>query len=161
MCGNSRTWLTILTQSTNKYDVSLTEAAQAIVIEKRFNATQIKRLKSDCKFTIDTKYFAKNSGVYVNILKLKMRHTPTGLCIDSLIVKYNEKIKKQYCKPLDVGEIRSIEDTSGKVKITVSIDRNVPFKDPDDYVEFQIVATAFKGKEISDSPDFQTNFASI
>jgi hypothetical protein len=133
-------------QSTNKYEVSLNEGAQAIVIEKRFNASQIKRLKSDCKFVIDTKHFARNSGLYVNVLKLKMRHHPTGACIDSLIIKYNEKIKKQYCRPMDGGEIRSIEDTSGKVKITVSIDRNVPFDDPEDFVEFQIVATAFKGE---------------
>lgn len=134
-------------QTTNKYDVSLSDTAQAIVIEKRFNVSQIKRLKSDCKFVIDTKYFSRNSGIYVNILKLKMRHHPTGACIDSLTVKFNEKIKRQYCRPLEPGEIKSIEDASGKVKITVSIDRNTPFNDPEDYVEFQIVATAFKGKK--------------
>jgi hypothetical protein len=135
-------------QSTNRYEIPLSETAQAIVIEKRFNASQIKRLKSDCKFQIDTKLFNRNAGIYVNILKLKMRHTPTGACIDSLIIKFNEKIKKQYCRPLDAGEIKSIEDSSGKVKITVSIDRSVPFNDPDDYVEFQVVATAFKGETL-------------
>ena len=134
-------------QTTNKYDVSLSDTAQAIVIEKRFNVSQIKRLKSDCKFVIDTKFFSRNSGIYVNILKLKMRHHPTGACIDSLTVKFNEKIKRQYCRPLEPGEIKSIEDASGKVKITVSIDRNTPFNDPEDFVEFQIVATAFKGKK--------------
>lgn len=134
-------------QSTNKYEVSLNEGVQAIVIEKRFNASQIKRLKSDCKFVIETKHFARNSGLYVNILKLKMRRTPTGSCIDSLIIKYNDRIKKHFCKELEPGDIESIEDSLGKIKITVSIDRSVPFNDPEDYIEFQVVATAFKGEK--------------
>jgi hypothetical protein len=72
----------------------------------------------------------------------------TGECIDSIIIKYNDDVKKRYCGELLPDEIKSIEDHKGKVKITVSIDRSVPFSDPEDYVEFKIVATAFKGNTL-------------
>jgi hypothetical protein len=130
----------------NRYKVEFKRDVSAIVIEKRFNATQVKRLKSDCKFEIDTKYFAKNAGIYVNILKMRLRQEKLkGECIDYIIVKYNDDTKKRFCGTLPVGEIKSIEDYKGKVKITVSIDKS-KVMDDDDYVEFQIVATAFKGK---------------
>lgn len=131
----------------NKYEINFNREVNSIVLERRFSALQVKRLKSDCTFKIDTKLFGKNSGVYVNILKMKLRQVKlTGVCIDSIVIKYNDDVKKRYCGELPKGEIKSIEDFKGKVKITVSIDRSVAFDDIDDYVEFQIVATGFKGK---------------
>lgn len=131
----------------NKYEINFNREVNSIVLERRFSALQVKRLKSDCTFRIDTKLFAKNSGIYVNILKMKMRQVKlTGACIDSITIKYNDDVKKRFCGELPSGEIKSIEDHKGKVKITVSIDKNYPFNDIDDYVEFQIVATAFRGE---------------
>lgn len=131
----------------NKYEINFNRDANAIVLEKRFSAQQVKRLKSDCTFKIDTNHFGKNSGIYVNILKMRLRQVKlTGVCIDSLTIKYNDDVKKRFCGDLPPGEIKSIEDFKGKVKITLSVDKGVVFNDPDDYIEFQIVATAFKGK---------------
>lgn len=131
----------------NKYEINFNREVNSIVLEKYFTALQVKRLKSDCTFKIDTKLFGKNSGIYVNILKMKMRQVKlTGACIDSITIKYNDDVKKRFCGELPSGEIKSIEDHKGKVKITVSIDKSQPFSDIDDYVEFQIVATAFKGE---------------
>lgn len=139
---------TFLTQTMNKYEINFNREVNSIVLERRFSALQVKRLKSDCTFKIDTKLFGKNSGIYVNILKMKLRQVKlTGDCIDSITIKYNDDVKKRYCGELPRGEIKSIEDFKGKVKITVSIDRSVAFDDIDDYVEFQIVATGFKGKQ--------------
>lgn len=147
LCGNQRTLYTFLTQTMNKYEINFNRDTNSIVLEKRFNVQQVKRLKSDCTFKIDTKQFGKNSGIYVNILKMRLRQVKlTGACIDSITIKYNDDVKKRYCGDLPFGEIKSIEDFKGKVKITVSIDKSVVFNDPDDYIEFQIVATAFKGK---------------
>lgn len=130
----------------NKYDVGFSREVNSVVLEKRFTALQVKRLKSDCTFKIDTKLFGKNSGIYVNILKMRMRQVKlTGNCIDSITVKYNDDTKKRFCGDLPPGEIKSIEDHKGKVKITISIDRSLAFADNDDFVEFQIVATAFRG----------------
>lgn len=146
LCGNQRTLYTFLTQTMNKYEVNFNRDMNSIVLERRFSALQVKRLKSECTFKIDTKRFGKNSGIYINILKMKLRQTrPTGVCIDSITIKYNDNVKKRFCGELPPGEIKSIEDHQGKVKITVSIDRQHPFNDIDDYVEFQIVATAFRG----------------
>lgn len=132
----------------NKYEIAFNREKNLIVLEKRFNATTVKRLKSDCTFKIDTKNFSKNSGIYVNILKMKLRKVKlTGVCIDSIVIKYNDDVKKRFCGDLPPGEIRSIEDTKGKVKIIVNIDTKVPMDD-DEILEFQVVATAFKGKKI-------------
>lgn len=137
----------------NKYEISFTREVNAMVLEKRFNVHQVKRLKSDCTFKIDTKAYGKNSGIYLNILKMKLRRVKlTGVCIDSITVKYNDDTKKRFCGELNEGEIKSIEDHKGKVKITISIDRSYAFTDPEDYLEFQIVATAYKGKSESDLP---------
>lgn len=149
LCGNQRTLYTFLTQTMNKYEISFNREVNSIVLERRFSPLQVKRLKSDCTFKIDTKQFGKNAGIYVNILKMRLRQTKlTGICIDSITIKYNDDVKKRYCGDLPSGEIKSIEDFKGKVKITVSIDKSVAFSDPEDYVEFQIVATAFKGKTL-------------
>lgn len=134
----------------NKYEINFNREVNSIVLERQFSALQVKRLKSDCTFKIDTKLFGKNSGIYVNILKMKLRQVKlTGVCIDSITIKYNDDVKKRYCGELPKGEIKSIEDFKGKVKITVSIDRSFAFDDIDDYVEFQIVATGFKGEDQS------------
>jgi hypothetical protein len=131
----------------NKYELSFNREVNAIILEKRFNVQEVKRLKSDCTFKIDTKHFGKNSGIYINILKMRLRQKRlTGVCIDSITIKYNDDVKKRYCGELPPGEIKSIEDHKGKVKITVSIDKSTPFDNPDDFVEFQIVATGYKGK---------------
>lgn len=129
----------------------LTYSEQSVILEKRFNSSQVKRLKSDCKITIETKGIGKNPGLYVNILKMKMRQQTgvginQGACIDSIQVKIDDKVKKRFCGELDRGEIKSLEDHSGKVKITISIDKYTPFTDPDDFLEFQIVVTVFKGE---------------
>lgn len=148
LCGNQRTFYTFLTQTMNKYEINFNREVNSIVLERRFSPMNVKRLRSDCTFRIDTKHFGKNAGIYVNILKMRLRQTKlTGVCIDSITIKYNDDVKKRYCGDLPAGEIKSIEDFKGKVKITVSIDRNVAFSDPEDYVEFQIVATAFKGNK--------------
>lgn len=82
---------------------------------------------------------------------MKMRQVKlTGACIDSITIKHNDDQKKRFCGELPNGEIKSIEDHKGKVKITVSIDKSYPFNDIEDYVEFQIVATAFRGKNLFD-----------
>jgi len=129
----------------NKYEINFNREANSIVLERRFSPLQVKRLKSDCTFKIDTKFFGKNAGIYVNIVKMRLRQTKlTGNCIDSITIKHNDDAKKRFCGDLPPGEIKSVEDFKGKVKITVSIDKSVPFSDPDDYVEFQIVATAYK-----------------
>lgn len=132
-------------QTVNKYEIPFNREVNSIVLEKRWNATTAKRLKGDCTFKIDTKKFGKNSGIYVNILKMRLRQKkPTNECIDSIVVKHNDDVKRRFCGELPLGEIRTIEDYKGKVKITVSIDTSKPMKD-DEVIEFQIVATAFKG----------------
>lgn len=129
----------------NQYEILFNREVNSIVLEKRYNSTTVKRLKSDCKFKIDTKMFSKNSGIYVNILKMRLRQVKlNGNCIDSITVKHNDEVKKRFCGELLPGEIKSIEDLKGKVKITINIDRSRPLYD-DEYLEFQIVATAFKG----------------
>lgn len=131
----------------NKYEIPFNREVNSIVLEKRFNATTAKRLKSDCTFKIDTKLFGKNSGIYVNILKMRLRQVKlTGACIDSIVVKYNDDVKRRFCGDQPLGVIKSIEDTKGKVKITVSIDTGKPLRD-DEILEFQIVATAFRGNK--------------
>lgn len=148
LCGNQRTLYTFLTQTMNKYEINFNRETNAIILERRFSPLQVKRLKSDCTFKIDTKFFGKNAGIYVNIVKMRLRQTKlTGNCIDSITIKHNDDAKKRFCGDLQPGEIKSIEDFKGKVKITVSIDRSVPFTDPEDYVEFQIVVTAYKGNK--------------
>lgn len=133
----------------NKYEIHFNADENSIVLEKSFNASQVKRLKSDCTFKIDSNLFGKNSGIYVNILKMRLRQVKTtGVCIDSLTIKYNEKVKKRFCGDIPPGEIKSVEDLYGKVKITLSIDRGRPLQD-DELLEFQIVATAFKGNLIT------------
>lgn len=129
----------------NKYKIPFNREVQSIVLEKRFNATTAKRLKSDCTFKIDTEQLGRNAGIYVNILKMRLRQVKlTGICIDSITVKYNDDVKKRFCGDQAPGVIKSIEDMKGKVKITVSIDTGKPLRD-DEILEFQIVATAFKG----------------
>jgi hypothetical protein len=150
-CENNRTFIGFLTQTINNYELDLTYSEQSIVLEKRFNALQVKRIKNDCKITIESKSFGRNAGIYVNILKMKMRqYRGPGIkqneCIDSITIKYNDNVKKRFCGDLENNEIKSLEDHKGKVKITISIDKQMPFSDPEDYVEFQIVATVFKGK---------------
>lgn len=130
----------------NKYEIGFSREESSVVLERRFSAQQVKRLKTDCTFKIDTKVFGKDSGIYVNIVKMRMRQVKiTGVCVDSITIKYNDDSKKRFCGELEPGEIKSIEDHKGKVKITISLDRNLAFSDSDDYVEFQIVVTAFKG----------------
>lgn len=80
---------------------------------------------------------------------MKLRQVKlTGDCIDSIVVKYNDGVKRRFCGDQAPGIIKSIEDTKGKVKITVSIDYKKPLRD-DEILEFQIVATAFKGENSS------------
>lgn len=150
-CENDRTLLTFITQSVNKYEIPLTYSEQSVILEKRFNASQVKKLKGDCKISIEARGIGRNPGLYVNILKMKMRQeTGVGIhqgnCIDSIQVKIDDKVKKRFCGELDRGEIKSLEDHSGKVKITISTDKYATFADPNDYLEFQIVVTVFRGQ---------------
>lgn len=147
ICSNKRTLIGFFTQSINKYEIDFDREHNSVVIERKFNASAVKRMKTECSFKIYTSNFNKHAGIYINIVKLKLRKIAyTGECIDSITVKYNGDIKKRFCGELSPGEIRSIEDTKGKVKITIAVDHRMPFNDPDDFIEFQIVATAFKGK---------------
>lgn len=155
LCGNQRTLYSFLTQTMNKYELNFNREVNSIILEKRFNVQEVKRLKSDCIFKIETKDFGKSSGIYINILKMRLRQKRlTGVCIDSITIKYNDDVKKRYCGELPNGEIKSIEDHKGKVKITISIDKSTPFDDPEDFVEFQIVATGFKGNSCEVSNHF-------
>lgn len=76
-------------------------------------------------------------------------------CIDSLQIKYNGNIKQRVCGTLQAGKIKSYEDLAGTVKLTLDIDTGVPFERPDDFIELQLVATAFK--ECSDDFDKEFN----
>jgi hypothetical protein len=146
LCANPQTFLTFFTRTTNKYDINLNRIHSSINLHMRLNATQAKKMKHECKFTISTKHFNKNAGIYINILKLKMRQHKYGSdrCIDSIQIKYNTNIRQIVCGNLSAGKIKSYEDASGKVKITLNVDTQVPFDSPDDFIEFQIVVTAFK-----------------
>lgn len=65
-------------------------------------------------------------------------------CIDSLQIKYNGNIKQNICGNLAAGKIKSYEDLTGKVKLTLNIDTSVPFEHYNDFIELQFVATAFR-----------------
>jgi hypothetical protein len=148
LCLQPRTFLSIISQSANKYDIDLSGKHSSVLINLRFNASQVKKMKSDCKFTINTKRFHKRGGIYLNILKMKLRqHRLTEKCIDSLQIKYNQNIKQSVCGTLNAGKIKSYEDLTGKVKITLNVDHSTPFDGKDDFIEFQLVATAFKGNK--------------
>jgi hypothetical protein len=115
----------------------------AVILNLRFNATQARKVKNECKFTISTEKFDSKSGIYVNIMKMNLRkHKYSERCIDSLQIKYNNNIKQSICGSISNGKITSYEDLSGKVKISLTIDSIAPFTD--DFIEFQLIATAFK-----------------
>lgn len=121
----------------------------------RWNATAAKKLKTDCKLTITTKKFNRNAGIYLNIVRMKLRkYKASEKCIDTLRIKYNGNIKQAVCGTLQIGKIKSYEDLSGTVKLTLDIDTSYAFDRADDFIELQIVATAFK--ECSD--DFEKEF---
>jgi hypothetical protein len=143
-------------KNNNKYEVNLNGHSSAILLQMRWNATAAKKLKDDCKITITTKNFQKNSGIYINILKMKLRqYKSSEKCIDTLEIKYNGNIKQVFCGTLSAGKIKSYEDLTGKVKLTLSIDTSIPFDRNDDFLELQIVATAFK--ECSDDFEKESN----
>lgn len=122
----------------------------------RWNASQAKKLRNECKITITAKNFHKQGGIYINILKMKLRqYRSSEKCIDTLQIKYNGNIKQAVCGTLQAGKIKSYEDLNGKVKLTLNIDTQVPFDKPEDFVELQVVATAFK--ECSDDLEKEFN----
>lgn len=132
-------------KNNNNYEVDLTGVHSSIVLQMRWNATQAKKLKTDCKIKITTKNFHRNSGIYINILKMKLRqYRSSEKCIDSLQIKYNGNIKQTVCGTLQAGKIKSFEDLAGTVKLTLKIDTGIPFDRNDDFIELQVVATAFK-----------------
>lgn len=142
-------------KNNNKYEVNLSQSYSSVIFQMRWNATEAKKLKTECKITINSKVFHRQSGLYINILKMKLRqYKSSEKCIDSLQIKYNGNIKQAVCGTLQLGKIKSYEDMSGTVKLTLDIDTGVPFERPDDFIELQVVATAFK--ECSD--DFNKEF---
>jgi hypothetical protein len=129
----------------NKYEIDLNRAHSAVLLSLKFNATQVKKIKNECKFVINTEHFDKNGGIYLNILKMKLRQQKySERCIDSLQIKYNGNIKQSICGTISSNKLTSYEDLTGKVKISLNIDAGVPFQKDDDFIEFQFVATAFK-----------------
>ena len=98
-------------------------------------------MKEDCVIKLDTKEFNRNAGIYLNIRQIKLRRKPNGDCIDSITVKYNN-IKEHHCGAKN--DMISLDDVKGKIKITISIDDTLPMDNPDDTIEFSIVATAYK-----------------
>lgn len=132
-------------KNSNKYEIDLNRASSAVLINLHFNATAAKKLKNECKITISTKNFHKHGGIYINILKMKLRqYRSSEKCIDTLQIKYNGNIKQAVCGTLQAGKIKSYEDLNGKVKLSLNIDTGVPFDRPEDFIELQVVATAFK-----------------
>lgn len=143
-------------KNNNKYEIDLNRANSAVLLNLRWNATLAKRLKNECKITINSKNFHKHGGIYINILKMKLRqYKSSEKCIDSLQIKYNGNIKQSVCGTLQLGKIKSYEDLNGKVKFTLNIDTAVPFDKPEDFIELQIVATAFR--ECSDDLEKEFN----
>jgi hypothetical protein len=129
-----------------KHSVGFSEEATSVFFEKRLNSSSYKRFKRDCVINIKADEFDRNAGIFVNIVKMKLRKKD-GMCQDSITVKLNggqEKFMK--CGELEPGKIESFVDMSGEVKITVSIDNQLVWDDSDDYLEFAIVATAFIGE---------------
>jgi len=95
---------------------------------------------------LSTKDYHYSGGIYVNILKMKLRQWPiTNECIDYITIKDSSDKKRRFCGTLQKGEVKSVDSVKEKVKITVTIDHGMPFTRDDDYIEFQIVATAYKG----------------
>jgi hypothetical protein len=143
-------------KNNNKYEIDLNRAYSSVLLQMRWNATQAKKLRNECKITINVKNFHKHGGIYVNILKMKLRqYRSSEKCIDTLQIKYNGNIKQAVCGTLQAGKIKSYEDLNGKVKLTLNIDTQVPFDKPEDFIEIHVVATAFK--ECSDDLDREFN----
>lgn len=144
-CTQQRKLVSLFSTKINKYEIDLNRQHSAIMLSLRFNATQAKKVKNECKFVINTEHFDSNGGIYLNILKMKLRQQKfSERCIDSLQIKYNGNIKQQICGSIANNKLTSYEDLSGKVKITLSIDSGVPFLRDDDFIEIQFVATAFR-----------------
>lgn len=126
----------------NKYTINLESPVTSVIIQNSFNSSTYKRFKRDCAFKI----VSENSGIYVNIRKMKLRQNAiTGECYDSLLIKYSDDVKHRFCGDLKDQQIKSIEDLKGSVKITLSIDNLRAFTDTKDVLEFSVVATAFTG----------------
>lgn len=143
-------------KNNNKYEIDFNRAYSSVLLHMRWNATAAKKLKNECKITITTKNFHKRGGIYINILKMKLRqYRSSEKCIDTLQIKYNGNIRQAVCGTLQAGKIKSYEDLNGKVKLTLTIDTQVPFDRPEDFVELQVVATAFK--ECNDDLDKEFN----
>ncbi|XP_070498002.1 uncharacterized protein [Chironomus tepperi] len=154
-CMQKRQLTTLFSTKINKYDIELNRLNSAIILNLRFNATQARKVKNECKFTISAEKFDSKSGIYVNIMKMNLRkYKHSERCIDSLQIKYNNNIKQSICGSISNGKITSYEDLSGKVKITLSIDSSAVFPKDEDFIEFQLIATAFK----KCSNDFEGEF---
>ncbi|CAO1427490.1 unnamed protein product [Diamesa serratosioi] len=141
LCEGKRTILGFISQTVNKYEYQFTNYESAIILEKSFNSSTYKRVKEVCIIKLDTKEFNRNAGIYLNIRKMKLRQKPNGDCIDSITIKYND-MKEHHCSAKN-GMI-SLDDVKGKIKITISIDNTLPMENPDETIEFSIVATAYK-----------------
>jgi hypothetical protein len=144
-CTQQRKLISLFSTKINKYEIELNKAHSAVLLSLKFNATQVRKIKNECKFVISTEHFDKNGGIYLNILKMKLRQQKfSEKCIDSLQIKYNGNIKQQICGTISNNKLTSYEDLTGKLKISINIDSSVPFLKEDDFIEFQFVATAFK-----------------
>lgn len=130
-----------------RHSVGFNETATTVKFEKQLNSSTYKRFKRDCVINIKADDFDKNAGIYVNIVKMKLRKDlNSGSCLDHITIKFNNGQEKAVrCGDLKQGQISSIIDMSGEVKITISIDNQLVWNDNDDYLEFAIVATAYTG----------------
>lgn len=141
--------------------IFLSKEEQSMSVRRRIGESKSRRSWNNCTVTIETEkeYFA---GIYLNIIDMGFRQEKWAKinedCIDHIIVKYNGTVTKKFCGHLDYNQIISLEDYSGKIEITILIDRSVPFyslsyTDEWRFSEFEIVATAF-GKCIVNHTEF-------
>lgn len=150
-CTQQRKLVSLLSTKINKYEVDLNRSYSSVLLTLKFNATHVRKIKNECKFTISADKFDANAGIYLNILKMRLRQQKySEKCVDSLQIKYNGNIKEQVCGNISNGKIKSYEDLTGKMKVTLNIDSGLALQRDDDFLEIQLVATAFKYCDKSD-----------
>lgn len=133
------------------------DTVKAFKFEKRLNSTT-KGLHSDCTIKIKTDKNI-NSGIYVNILKMKLRKdlsSPEGSkrCRDYIRLTVNKIELPQICGELMPGQILSFNDTSGDIKIKISVATSVAFTESSEYLEWSIIATPYSDCRIFESDVF-------
>lgn len=138
------------TYQSNDYNkISLTTWEQSVKFRRRIGELKSRRFWSNCTITVEAKDM---EGIYLNIIEMDLRqerHSKINEnCIDYLLIKYNYEKVEKFCGHLDDNGLISLEDYSGKVEITISIDRNIAFgygfSGEMLFSEFEFVATAYE-----------------